>query len=424
MKKIIGFLLTAALITGSAIPAMAADKITLASVLGDVSRGNHPQAGLDGTNIIVPRPAKSQYEPIQVLDTSNVKPTDITGHWAESAIREFIEKGYIAGYPDGTFKPDNPVTYAEFATIVARLNIKPVRFGGGIFYTGGTIFNKDKWYYNAILIASEVGVFSEAGKRVYGAYSLINSSKPYYLNGDDDALNDAQRQYVALYLANMLEYKESNFAERLPYSDISDIDIRHDNSAEIGIKRMVANGVVSGYPDNTFRPTATISRAELVTILTRILGKYQWDMLTIHDNLYGNYNLYNWQEEKKLLDLVNAERTKNGLKEVKYDPNLTALARTKVIDMVVNNYYSHISPTFGDPCEMSQYFGYLRYAGENLTGSHESAQSIHGAWTTSKSHYDNYMRKGNTLFGAALGETGSVEWVTDPSFPSVKYPKD
>lgn len=47
---------------------------------------------------------------------------DITGHWAEKAIRRCIERGLLKGYPDGSFQPDKPVTRAELAVILDRLN--------------------------------------------------------------------------------------------------------------------------------------------------------------------------------------------------------------------------------------------------------------------------------------------------------------
>lgn len=47
--------------------------------------------------------------------------TDTNGHWAESDIEHLKELGIIGGYPDGTFKPDKPITRAEVAAIVARM---------------------------------------------------------------------------------------------------------------------------------------------------------------------------------------------------------------------------------------------------------------------------------------------------------------
>ena len=46
---------------------------------------------------------------------------DITGHWAEDAIRRCMEMGLMRGYEDGSFQPDKPVTRAELATVLKRL---------------------------------------------------------------------------------------------------------------------------------------------------------------------------------------------------------------------------------------------------------------------------------------------------------------
>ena len=46
--------------------------------------------------------------------------SDISGNWAEPFIKALVEKDIIKGYPDGTFKPDRPVTRAEFAALLNR----------------------------------------------------------------------------------------------------------------------------------------------------------------------------------------------------------------------------------------------------------------------------------------------------------------
>ena len=43
------------------------------------------------------------------------------GHWAADAIRWAVEAGIMRGFPDGTFRPDQPVTRAELAAVVSRL---------------------------------------------------------------------------------------------------------------------------------------------------------------------------------------------------------------------------------------------------------------------------------------------------------------
>ena len=46
---------------------------------------------------------------------------DVTGHWAESAIRRVCKRGLMVGYTDGSFQPDKPVTRAELAVILDRM---------------------------------------------------------------------------------------------------------------------------------------------------------------------------------------------------------------------------------------------------------------------------------------------------------------
>jgi hypothetical protein len=59
---------------------------------------------------------RPQYKPEEPEKTD-----DITGHWAEKAIRRCIERGLLKGYPDGRFGPDKPVTRAELAVILDRM---------------------------------------------------------------------------------------------------------------------------------------------------------------------------------------------------------------------------------------------------------------------------------------------------------------
>ena len=51
-------------------------------------------------------------------DVIQVALTDISGHWAEGNIKQGALA--ISGYPDKTFKPDNNITRAEFASILVK----------------------------------------------------------------------------------------------------------------------------------------------------------------------------------------------------------------------------------------------------------------------------------------------------------------
>lgn len=59
---------------------------------------------------------RPQYKPEETYPRD-----DITGHWAEKAIRRCMARGLLKGYPDGSFGPDKPVTRAELATVLDRM---------------------------------------------------------------------------------------------------------------------------------------------------------------------------------------------------------------------------------------------------------------------------------------------------------------
>jgi hypothetical protein len=58
---------------------------------------------------------KATPAPTQIAQAS-----DVTGNWAEPFIRVLVEKDIIKGYPDGTFRPDQPINRAEFAALLNR----------------------------------------------------------------------------------------------------------------------------------------------------------------------------------------------------------------------------------------------------------------------------------------------------------------
>ncbi len=53
------------------------------------------------------------------LEGKPVEKKDYEGHWAQQYIEKAINAGYMSGYPDGSFKPDNPITRAEFCRVLS-----------------------------------------------------------------------------------------------------------------------------------------------------------------------------------------------------------------------------------------------------------------------------------------------------------------
>ncbi len=71
-----------------------------------------------------------------VAEDTRVPLMDIAGHWAEDAIFGAVEKGYVSGYLDETFRPNQNVTRAEFIKMLVDALKLPKSTGGSPWYQG------------------------------------------------------------------------------------------------------------------------------------------------------------------------------------------------------------------------------------------------------------------------------------------------
>lgn len=60
-------------------------------------------------------------EDVVVNDLQTVTQKDIIGHWAEENIRKVIKLGYMKGYDENSFGPNDNITYQEVVTLMLRL---------------------------------------------------------------------------------------------------------------------------------------------------------------------------------------------------------------------------------------------------------------------------------------------------------------
>jgi uncharacterized lipoprotein YddW (UPF0748 family) len=101
---------------------------------------------------------------------SNLIFSDIQNHWAAECIRQLQARNFISGYPDGTFRPNAPVTRAEFAAILSKAfaNVAPIR--SGITFKD---VPSNYWAYSAIQTVYQTGFISGFPDRTFGPNLLI-----------------------------------------------------------------------------------------------------------------------------------------------------------------------------------------------------------------------------------------------------------
>lgn len=182
---------------------------------------------------------------------------------------------FIDGYPDGTFRPERTMSRAEFATIfarIAKLEKEPSRAGDV----------EDHWAKDAI------GAMEKRG----------------WMTGYLDGAFRPDRAMTRAEMAKILAMAEGIEGNSATFNDVDG----HWAQAFIGAVEKA--GIVKGYPDGGFKPDQTITRAEAVSVLSR-LEKRSTRKQDIDETLKGRLKAFqdvpesHWAYEI-ILDAVNA----------------------------------------------------------------------------------------------------------------------
>lgn len=180
-------------------------------------------------------------KPLPVKPGKVVNLSDIQGHWAQKNIEELVASGAIAGYPDGTFKPDQGISRAEFATIVVKAFKIPEK--------NGKVFNDtaNHWAKNFIATAAAHGIVSGYSDTAFGP---------------NDPITREQMAVMIVKAAKLAEAQEGK-----TFADGDKVSAWAKNAVATASEK----NIISGYPDNTFRPQDGATRAQAATIIINSL---------------------------------------------------------------------------------------------------------------------------------------------------------
>ncbi|WOD38128.1 S-layer homology domain-containing protein [Nodosilinea sp. E11] len=180
-------------------------------------------------------------------------------HWAWPILADLAQRDLVAGFPDGTFRPADPMTRAEFATQIAQLFAGPQAFSSGTSATLYPDLSPSHWAYDSVQKSVHMG----------------------FLNGHPDGTflpdQTISRIHVIVALANGLALKSSSGAAAVlaPYSDQKQVPPWAIHQAVAATEA----GLVVNYPDlKVLNPNQPATRAEVATMLHRALvytGKLQ-----------------------------------------------------------------------------------------------------------------------------------------------------
>ncbi|TYO93262.1 S-layer homology domain-containing protein [Desulfallas thermosapovorans] len=172
------------------------------------------------------------------------KVSDFHEHWAAEQIADWMDKGLAGGYPDGTFKPNNQITRAEFVALVNRATGKSNPLAEANFKD----VNKSHWFYGEVAVATGAGYV--------GGYS----------DGTFKPDNPISRQEVASIMSRLLQLGDN--ATQVSFQDAQGIAAW----ATDAVNAVVSAGIMGGYTDGTFKAASPITRAEAVVTLDRAVN--------------------------------------------------------------------------------------------------------------------------------------------------------
>ncbi|HZK71746.1 MAG TPA: S-layer homology domain-containing protein, partial [Clostridia bacterium] len=184
--------------------------------------------------------------------------SDISGHWAQVSIQPLVDKGIINGYEDGTFRPNNPITRAEFCKIITSALIYDGVIADYVTTTGTFTDVPDNiWYSQYVETAYANGFVVGIGEGKFDPGAFIT------------------RQGMAKIVS--LVYCQKNTADFNTLRDdcniggynLSDLNTA-DTWAMDYIKVALSVELMRG-DGSTFRPQGQATRAEAATVTFKIL---------------------------------------------------------------------------------------------------------------------------------------------------------
>jgi hypothetical protein len=192
---------------------------------------------------LITPPAEAQDKDTEDEDTND---NDSSGSTVPDGLNGDNHIAYISGYPDGSVQPKSSITRAEVATVLYRLLTDNKR---NELNSDSDMFSdvpENAWYRSAVNAMADGG--------------YITGYPDGTFRGND---NISRAEFVAV-MARFLNKNEAT---------CTFTDVKPGYWAYSSIARATTAGWLDGYTDGSFRPTSSITRAEVMRIINRVLNR-------------------------------------------------------------------------------------------------------------------------------------------------------
>ena len=184
---------------------------------------------------------------------NSIKFKDVDKHWAKDAIYLVANAGIVSGYPGGRFGPDDGITRAEFAKVIAIF--MGFKEEGDI--SAFTDLNPNNNLTPYVAMCVKAGV-------LHGTSSTTMSPN-----------EKVTRETAATMLSRAFKLDTTGYSP----------DFTDKNAISSWAKEHVAvmkeTGLIAGYPDGSFAPKKSMTRGEMMAIIARLLPDYDEKLFSI-----------------------------------------------------------------------------------------------------------------------------------------------
>ncbi|OLP16422.1 hypothetical protein BST81_20775 [Leptolyngbya sp. 'hensonii'] len=173
---------------------------------------------------------------------------DTTNHWARNYIETLASRGIITGFPDGTFRPEEPVTRVQYAIIVSKA-------------------------FSNIPASRPPGSFKDLAPNYWGLQAIRNASQQGFISGYPDGTfqpnQNISRVQALVSLASGLNLKSANTSLLNYYQDVAQIPAY----AASAIAATTERQIVVNYPEvRQLNPNRPATRAEVAAFVYQALA--------------------------------------------------------------------------------------------------------------------------------------------------------
>jgi hypothetical protein len=232
---LLGTFLSASIISGNAVFAANLPEVKAAPLASQKAAANTVEKNL---------PAATASE------NKIAQASDVAGNWAEPFIKVLVEKGIIAGYPDGSFRPDQPVNRAEFAALLTKaFDLQPTR---------------------------ESRSFPDVPKKFWGAAAINKAYRAGFLSGyPNNRFGPTQNivrieSLVSIANGNKLQADANGPKVDELFTDSAQVPSFGRDALVAATQQCVAVSV--SYPDGqTFNPNGVATRADVAAFIHQAL---------------------------------------------------------------------------------------------------------------------------------------------------------